>query len=80
MSNASLLLVDLRPGLPALNGVLSVLAARAAVVGAMTYASCDSGASLRIRVDGPFEHALRLAAQVERRIDVLSVAVTAGAA
>jgi hypothetical protein len=75
------LVIGLRPGLAALSGVMSVLHARLADVGGMSYTSSGGVARLHVELGGTRPQAQRLAAQVGRRVDVLSVVVMgAGAA
>ncbi len=69
------LVVELRPGLAGLSSVVSVLHARLADVGDLSYAVSGEVAVLRVELGGTRLQALRLAAQVDRRVDVLSVAV-----
>lgn len=64
--------VALRPGLPALLGVVAVLHARHASVRTLAY----EWGSLLITVDGSVTDADRLRAQIDRRVDVLSSTVT----
>jgi hypothetical protein len=67
------LTVDLRPGAAALAGVVLILHSRAANVATVTYAVDRGVASLQIGVIASRERAERLAAQINRRIDVLGV-------
>jgi hypothetical protein len=69
------LVIGLRPGLAALSSVISVLHARLADVGDLTYTPSGGGARLEVALLGTRLQAQRLAAQVDRRVDVLSVAV-----
>lgn len=72
------LTVDLRPGATALAGVVLILHSRAANVATVTYAVDRGVASLRIGVIASREKAERLAAQINRRVDVLGVRLTSG--
>jgi acetolactate synthase regulatory subunit len=67
------LTVHLRPDSAALAGVVSVLHARAVDVATVSYAVNQDAASLRIGVIASREKAERLAAQINRRVDVLDV-------
>jgi predicted amino acid-binding ACT domain protein len=73
--SGSTLVVDLRPGITALTGVVSVLHSRAADIADMTYAVHEGRACLQFVVNGTKAQACRLAAQVDRRADVLAVRV-----
>jgi acetolactate synthase regulatory subunit len=70
------LTVDLRPGGAALAGVVLILHSRAANVASVTYAADRGVASLEIGVIASRERAERLAAQIDRRVDVLAVRLT----
>ena len=69
------LVIGLRPGLAALSSVISVLHARLADIGDLTYQLTGGAARLEVELLGTRLQAQRLAAQVDRRVDVLSVAV-----
>jgi acetolactate synthase small subunit len=67
------LTVDLLPGAAALAGVVLILHSRAANIASVTYAADRGVASLQIGVIASRERAERLAAQINRRVDVLGV-------
>lgn len=75
MSCQQTLVVRLRPGLHALPGVMSVLHARAVAVEALSYVVSDGIGYLRVCSVMTVDQAVRLAAQLDRRVDVLEVKV-----
>lgn len=66
------LVVHLRPGVAALQGVLAVLHARAASIAELAYTVHADAARMEIRLLGSPEQSRRLASQVDRRVDVLA--------
>ena len=75
MSAGSRLVVSLRPGIAALSGVVAVLHARKAEIEEVTYSVSRGTACMLISLRADAEQAKRLAAQVNRRVDVLTVDV-----
>lgn len=71
----SSLAVELRPGVHALIGVVTVLHARGARIDAIAYATEGGKASMLVDVSGSLEDTERLAFQIDRRVDVLAVSV-----
>ncbi|GAC1611781.1 MAG: hypothetical protein NVS3B26_28060 [Mycobacteriales bacterium] len=67
--------VQLRPGLAALSGVVAVLHARAADISGMSYTVRGAVASLSLESRIAAADADRLVLQLDRRVDVLDVAV-----
>ena len=71
---SSVLELRVHPGVHALASVVSVLHARGVEIEDLTYTARDGAATLVLRCGGPGD-ARRLAAQLERRVDVTAVAV-----
>ena len=69
--------VELGPGLAALTGVVAVVHARAVEVRRMSYDAGDERAFLQLVVGMDATRARRLAHQLDRRVDVTAVHVTA---
>ena len=69
------LVITMWPGLAALSSVISVLHARLAEVGDLSYSVSGDVARLQVELGGTRLQAQRLATQVDRRVDVLSVQV-----
>ena len=75
MSAHPTLEIRLRPGLAAISGVMSVLHARLVEVEELTYSADDGDALLQVGVVATRDQADRMALQIDRRVDVLTVHV-----
>jgi hypothetical protein len=78
VDHCTVLRLTLRQGVQPLTSVLSVLHARRAPVGELTYSAGGGPASLVVRVDVDLSQAELLARQLDRRVDVLSVVAGRG--